>query len=170
MDDGTSVAQRACCSCSRRAARRAACTGGEYLPPAAAPLAHAFVYVRNILTPLLRSVATTPSIQVSPHNVVITFKKVEERLWEALPGTQSHFAHTLDGDSRCGYTVEGCVKRHLHTRGVCRRGVQEGCVGASAEGCVEEAPTHPSTSGEHRRLCTSQKQPEFRVQGSVLRV
>jgi hypothetical protein len=57
----------------------------------------------------MRSVAATPSIQVSPHNVVVTFKKVEERLWEVLPGTQSHFAHTLDGDSWCGYTVEGCV-------------------------------------------------------------
>jgi hypothetical protein len=53
----------------------------------------------------MRSVAATPSIQVSPHNVVVTFKKVEERLWEVLPGTQSHFAHTLDGDSWCGYTA-----------------------------------------------------------------
>ena len=93
-------------------------------PPSRTPLC---MHSHATHSPLVRSVETTPSIQVSPHNVVVTFKKVEERLWEVLPGTQSHFAHALDGDSRCGYTVEVCNRGtytplFLHTRGVCRRG------------------------------------------------
>jgi hypothetical protein len=38
---------------------------------------------------VLCSVTETPSIQASPHNVVVTFKKSNEGLWEVLPGVPS---------------------------------------------------------------------------------
>jgi hypothetical protein len=36
------------------------------------------------------SVDATPSVSVTPHNVVVSFKKAKEGVWESLPGRDLH--------------------------------------------------------------------------------
>jgi len=86
--------------------RHAACVPDTWLVPKMTLYLHSHSIPRH-------SVDSPPSIQVSPHNVVVSFKKQQEKLWDVLPGTLCARVHVIVCD--CMWCVLcACIYIHTH--------------------------------------------------------